>query len=78
MAAVSNIVFSLTSKTKPTLYAKRWWTADLTKLRRIYTHCRNKAKDLKKFQISVPEFKKNAKNTVKIYHQAIRTKKKTH
>jgi len=78
MAVVTNTVFSLTPKAKPTPYSKRWWTADLTELRRIYTHCRNKVRALRRAQIFVPELEKDAKNAAKIYHQAIRTRKKTH
>jgi hypothetical protein len=32
MSAVSEVVHSLTPKSKPSLHAKWWWTADLTQL----------------------------------------------
>jgi hypothetical protein len=38
MAAVAKAVFDLTPRAKPSLYAKRWWTTDLTQLRRTYTY----------------------------------------
>jgi exonuclease III len=44
MSAVSEAVHTLTPKARPSPYAKRWWTTDLTQLRRIYTHWRNRAR----------------------------------
>jgi hypothetical protein len=38
MAVVLEAIDALVPKAKLSLYAKRWWTKDLTKLRRIYTH----------------------------------------
>jgi hypothetical protein len=38
MTAVLEAVHALTPKAKPSPYAKRWWTRDLTQLRRIYTY----------------------------------------
>ena len=43
MCAVSETVRALMPKAKPSPHAKRWWTADLTQLRQIYTHWRNHA-----------------------------------
>jgi hypothetical protein len=37
MAAVIEAVHALTPKARPSPYAKRWWTNDLTQLRRVYT-----------------------------------------
>jgi Endonuclease-reverse transcriptase len=34
-----------TPHTKPSPYTKRWWTADLTELRRNYTYWRNQARE---------------------------------
>lgn len=36
-------VFWLTPIAKPSPYAKRWWTDDLTRLRKVYTRLRNQA-----------------------------------
>jgi hypothetical protein len=38
MSAVLEAVHALTPKTRPSPYAKRWWTTDLTQLRYIYTY----------------------------------------
>lgn len=40
MYAVLEAVRALTPKAKPSPHAKRWWTADLTQLRQIYTYWR--------------------------------------
>jgi hypothetical protein len=34
-------VHELAPTAKPSPYAKRWWSNDLTHLRRVYTYCRN-------------------------------------
>jgi hypothetical protein len=44
MTAVLEAVHALTPKAKPSPYAKRWWTTDLTQLRRVYTYWRNQAR----------------------------------
>jgi hypothetical protein len=41
MTAVLEAVHALTPRAKPSPYAKRWWTTDLTQLRRVYTYWRN-------------------------------------
>jgi hypothetical protein len=38
MSVVLEAVHTLTPKAKPSPYAKRWWTTDLTQLRQIYTY----------------------------------------
>lgn len=38
MTAVTEAVEALTPRAKPSPYAKRWWTTDLTQLRRAYTY----------------------------------------
>ncbi|EAQ85571.1 predicted protein [Chaetomium globosum CBS 148.51] len=44
MAAATEAVYGLTPKAKPSPYAKRWWTTDLTRLRQTYTFWRNQAR----------------------------------
>ena len=44
MGAVLEAVHTLAPRAKPSPYAKRWWTTDLTQLRRIYTYWRNKTR----------------------------------
>ncbi|XP_024085711.1 uncharacterized protein LOC106673500, partial [Cimex lectularius] len=41
MSVVLEAVRTLTPKARPSPYAKRWWTTDLTQLRYIYTYWRN-------------------------------------
>lgn len=38
ISAVLKAVYALTPRARPSPFAKRWWTTDLTELRRIYTH----------------------------------------
>ncbi len=38
MSVVLEAIHALTPKAKPSPYTKRWWTTDLTQLRRIYTY----------------------------------------
>ncbi|KAL2016473.1 hypothetical protein VTK56DRAFT_3494 [Thermocarpiscus australiensis] len=47
MSAVLGAVHALTSKARPSPYAKRWWTTDFTPLRRVYTYWRNPTTDHK-------------------------------
>ncbi|RKK50681.1 hypothetical protein BFJ69_g18028, partial [Fusarium oxysporum] len=42
MTAVLEAVQALTPRAKPSPYAKRWWTHDLTQLRHVYTYWRNR------------------------------------
>lgn len=44
MDVVVDTINSLVPRAKPSPYAKRWWTTDLTKLRRAYTFWRNLAR----------------------------------
>src|SRR5271168_100769 len=44
MTIVQDAIYALTPKAKPSPYAKRWWTSDLTNLRRTYTYQRNQAR----------------------------------
>lgn len=78
MTAVLEAVHALTPKAKPSKYAKRWWTMDLTQLRRIYTHWRNRARAHRRWGHTVPELERQAKDAAKEYHDAIRKQKKAH
>ncbi|KAM4067188.1 hypothetical protein HRG_001177 [Hirsutella rhossiliensis] len=44
MSVVLEVVRALAPRARPSPYAKRWWTSDLTQLRRIYTYWRNRAR----------------------------------
>lgn len=78
MSAVWEAVHALTPKAKPSPHAKRWWTADLTQLRQIYTYWRNHARSERRAGRKAPHLEKTAEGAAKQYHDAIRQKKKKH
>ena len=78
MTAVLEAVHALTPKAKPSPYAKRWWTTDLTQLRRIYTHWRNRARTQRRAGLILPELEQQAKDAAKEYHDGIRKQKQAH
>jgi hypothetical protein len=78
MSVVSEAVHTLTPKARPSPYAKRWWTTDLTELRRIYTHWRNRARTERRAGRRIAELEELAKGAAKQYHDAIRQQKKRH
>ena len=78
MGAVSEAFRALTPKAKPSPHAKRWWTADLTQLRQIYTHWRNHARAERRAGRKVPQLEDMAASAAKQYHDAIRKQKKKH
>lgn len=77
-AAVTEAVHALTPKAKPSPYTKRWWTSDLTQLRRIYTYWRNRARAERRGGRSTSDLEEKAKAAAKQYHDAIRQQKKKH
>ncbi|KAI3014154.1 transcriptional regulator family: Zinc finger, CCHC-type [Aspergillus niger] len=78
MSAVSEAVHALTPKSKPSPHAKRWWTADLTQLRHIYTYWRNHARSERRAGQKAPYLETMARGAAKQYHDAIRQQKKKH
>jgi ribonuclease HI len=78
MSAVSEAVQVLTPTAKPSPYAKRWWTEDLTQLRQIYTYWRNRARSERRAGRKVPRLEEAAEAAAKQYHDAIRQQKKKH
>ncbi|KAL9572236.1 hypothetical protein ACKAV7_003619 [Fusarium commune] len=78
MTVVLEAVRALTPRAKPSPYAKRWWTSDLTQLRQIYTHWRNRARALRRAGRACEELEDTARGAAKQYHDAIRQQKKTH
>jgi hypothetical protein len=78
MAAVLEAVHALTPKARPSPYAKRWWTTDLTQLRYIYTYWRNHARSERRAGRITSHLEETAKNAAKQYHDAIRQQKKKH
>ncbi|PNH36329.1 hypothetical protein BJF96_g603 [Verticillium dahliae] len=78
MSVVLGAVQALTPKAKPSPYAKRWWTADLTQLRHIHTHWTNRARAARRAGRNDEALENTAKGAAKQYHDAIRQQKKTH
>jgi hypothetical protein len=72
MAAVLEAVHTLTPRARPLPYAKRWWTQDLTQLRRIYTYWRNHARAARRAGGTRLDLEETAKSASKQYHDAIR------
>jgi hypothetical protein len=61
MAVVLEAVRALTPRAKPSPYAKRWWTSDLTQLRQIYTHWRNRTRALRRSGSACQELEETAR-----------------
>jgi len=78
MTAVLEAVHALTPKAKPSPYAKRWWTTDLTHLRRVYTYWRNQARTQRRMGHMFPDLEQQANEAAKEYHDAVRRQKKAH
>ena len=78
MDAVTKAVHALTPKAKPSPYAKRWWTTDLTKLRKMHTYCRNQARSHRRGGQPDPVLETKARESAKEYHDAIRKQKQAH
>lgn len=78
MHAVQEAVFALTPKAKPCPYAKRWWAQDLTKLRRVYTYWRNRARAQRRGGEALPTLEQQARAASKEYHDAIHRQQRTH
>ena len=78
MSAVLEAIQALTPKARPSPYAKRWWTTDLTQLRRIYTYWRNRARTERRAGRTLVDLEETAKGAAKQYHDAIRQQKKKH
>ncbi|KGQ02586.1 Retrovirus-related Pol polyprotein from type-1 retrotransposable element R1 [Beauveria bassiana D1-5] len=78
MTVVLEAVHALTPRAKPSPYTKRWWTSDLTQLRRVYTHWRNKARSVRRAGCNGEELERTARAAAKQYHDAIRQQKKAH
>ncbi|OHW94829.1 reverse transcriptase, partial [Colletotrichum incanum] len=78
MSAVVEAVEALTPTAKPSRYAKRWWTENLTQLRRIHTFWRNRARAERRAGHCPPDLEERARAAAKQYHDAIRQQKKNH
>jgi ribonuclease HI len=63
---------------KPSPYAKRWWTTDLTQLRRSYTHWRNRARAIKRAGVYIPEILRQCAEAKRTFFKTVRQQKKHH
>ncbi|XP_044715949.1 endonuclease-reverse transcriptase domain-containing protein [Hirsutella rhossiliensis] len=78
MRVVTKALRDLTPQAQPPPYAKRWWTKDLTQLRRTYTYWRNQARAQRRAGQSRPDLEQRAKEAAKEYHDNLRKQKKAH
>ncbi|KAJ6436994.1 reverse transcriptase [Purpureocillium lavendulum] len=78
MRVVVLAIDDLTPRAEPTPYAKRWWTRDLTQLRRSYTFWRNQARTQRRASQVCSDLERRAKEAAKEYHDAIRRQRKAH
>ncbi len=78
MSIVLEAVHALTPKARPSPHAKRWWTTDLTQLRRICTYWRNRARTERRAGRTRADLEETAKGAARQYHDAIRQQKKKH
>ena len=78
MAVVVEAVQALTPKARPSPYAKRWWTTDLTSLQRKYTYWRNQARAQRRWGAISHNLEQQAKDAAKEYHDAIQRQQKAH
>ncbi|XP_044717879.1 endonuclease-reverse transcriptase domain-containing protein [Hirsutella rhossiliensis] len=65
MRVVTKALRDLTPRAQPPPYAKRWWTKDLTRLRRTYTYWRNQARAQRRAGQSRPDLEQRAKEAAK-------------
>lgn len=78
MRVVTKVLHDLTPRAQPPPYAKRWWTKDLTRLRRMYTYWRNQARAQRRAGQLRPDLEQRAKEAAKEYHDNVRKQKKAH
>jgi hypothetical protein len=78
MTIVTEAVTTLTPKAKPSPYSKRWWSANLTQLRQVYTYWRNRARGMRRRRAATSDLERYAAAAAKDYHDEIRRQKKAH
>ena len=71
MDAVLPAINQFVPKSKPSPYAKCWWTLDLTQMRRDYTHFRNRASAARRAGSPRPDLQRQAEVARKTYYKAI-------
>lgn len=65
-------------KAKPSPYAKRWWTDELSALRKHCTVKRNGVNKASKRGCSSPELEREAKTATNAYYKALNKQKRSH
>lgn len=78
LSVVQKAVDNHVTIAKPSQYAKRWWTDDLTKLRKDYTRLRNQAARLRREGHSFGPKLKEARTAKHVYFQSMRQQKRQH
>jgi hypothetical protein len=73
---VATAVKALTPTARPSPYAKRWWTQDLTRLRREYTNLRNRARAQRRGGRLNEALEAEAREAAREYHRTLRRQKK--
>ena len=76
MTAVLEAVHALTPEAKASPYVKRWWTTDLTQLRRVYRCWRNQVRTPRRMGCIFPDLEQQANEAAKEYHDAVRRQKR--
>jgi hypothetical protein len=75
---VLDAVTLLTHKARPSPYAKRWWTQDITKLGQVYTYWRNRAWAQRRGGEALPTLEQQVRAAAKEYHDAIHKQERLH
>ena len=78
VSAVKHAVEKYCPRAKPSKYAKRWWTTDLTKLRKEYTTKRNAARTVRRTGVINSLLEADVKQCRREFHHTLRKQKKHH
>ena len=78
LQVVREAVLIHTPRTRPSPYTKRWWTADLTRMRRDYTYWRNQARSHRRGGTRNEALEARALEMRREYHRSLREQKKQH
>lgn len=75
---VARVLNRVCPKSKPSPYCKRWWTAELTALRRDYTQMRNQCTRSRRYGFLRPDLEEAERILRQRLHTAIRDQKRRH
>jgi ribonuclease HI len=65
-------------RAKPSPYAKRWWTEELSQLRKDYTYWRNRARSARRSGTRNPNLETMSKEHKQRFYNTMRQQRKTH